>query len=763
VYGLPRYIIMVRSRRNSLVQAIAVRPTLLEPQENSLLDDSYLLENLQKLAIAINGSRGKENLLSTSIDKPSEVSLDSISTPDKYSQYTDYLIQLDENIKEYDSILKQTHRISDQLEGSLSQFDTISDQASGFIKDTHTLYDSRKGFVKLSKSLPQYLTYFDNLAPIIRRLNHASSPNIVRKESFKTMLSNIDKSLFFFEENPDILEAEAYRIKFKQCLIRASDLISKYSINNLKQIQNEIAQKDIMVNKNTREALIYNKFASISDDFKQNITALIQRVEDDKYHRYKDELTSILNDTFEQYFQIRHKFLNPIVWLQVDDTIIRDKKFSMIQFIQDNKTYFQQLCNREYKLFMEFFPEDYLCKDKINHWFIKLCDPFYVTIGVKCGRESDIDILCDSLMLFEPFYQFEEDSEEYSKQFNEVQFDKIFSPVLTRIQNRLIQTVKNYIHRTIISYKPSAEDFMISNKKLKLQDDEAFVKTYVENFRNVNPVTTTSETADNNSAIIISSYYIPLIKGLALLFKIFEMVNSLIFDRLAHHTVHACIISLKNAYTSITRNESSDTSLTHNLDIKLFYLRNLLLLRDEIQEFNIKYTLNTKSLDFSGVESFFKNYKAGEMSLFSLAKDFVPKVVDNMIDARTELVQELRICIKDFTDVASTDIIGDCLKSTDSENLTTINRDLTSNIENRIPRIYEQICHSIEDKEIAQHLIEAIEQYCDDQYSEFHDKIVTLGEESKLSSNDVLQLVQPEIFNQTFNVLVINTLKERIT
>ncbi|SMN21683.1 similar to Saccharomyces cerevisiae YER157W COG3 Essential component of the conserved oligomeric Golgi complex (Cog1p through Cog8p) [Maudiozyma saulgeensis] len=755
---------MVRSRRNSLVQTIAVQPTLLEPQENSLLDDSYLLENLQKLATVINGTTDKEILSLNSIVKSSVESLDSVTTPDKYSQYTDYLTQLDENIKDYDNILKQTHRISNQLEDSLSQFNTISDQSSGFIKDTHTLYDSRKEFVKLSQALPQYLTYFDNLAPIIRRLNHASSPNIVRKESFKTMLSNIDKSLFFLEENPDILESEAYRIKYKQCLIRACDLISKYSINNLKQIQSEITQKDIMANKNTRDALIYNKFSSISDDFKQNISALIDRATDEKYKRYNSELTSILNDTFEQYFQIRYKFLNQIIWLQVDDTIIRDKKFSMIQFIQDNKTYFQQLCNKEYKLFMEFFPEDSICKDRINHWFIKLCDPFYVTIGVKCGRESDIDILCDSLILFEPFYQFEEDSEEYAKQFNEVQFDKIFSPVLTRIQNRLIQTVKNYIHRTIVSYKPSAEDFMISNKKLKLQDDEGFVKTYVSNFRNDNTVTATttssSDKTENNNAIIISSYYIPLIKGLALLFKIFEMVNPLIFDQLAHHTVHSCISSLKNAYTIITRNESPDTSLAHDLDIKLFYLRNLLLLRDEIQEFNIKYTLNTKSLDFSGVESFFKNYKAGEMSLFSLAKDFVPKVVDNMLDARTELVQELRICIKDFTDVASTDIIGDYLMVTTPEKLTTVNTNLTSCIENRIPRIYEQICHSIEDKEIAQHLIEAIEQYCNDQYSEFHDKVVTLGEQSKLSSDDVLQLVPPEVFNQAFKTLVNQTLKK---
>ena len=743
---------MVRSRRNSLVQEIAIQPATSELQESTLLDDTYLLENLKKLSIAINVTEKKDTHETTSL--PSE----SDSTVNKYEQYTTYLEQLDDNLKEYDNILKQTHRISNQLEDSLTQFNGISDQTSDFIKDTHTLYESRKDLVKMSTALPSYLSYFDNLAPIVRRLNHANSANIVRKESFKTMLSNIDKSLFFLDENPDIQEAENYRIKFKQCLIRACDLISKYLINNLKQIQNEINEKSVMTNKNTRDALLYNKFATISEDFKQNIIVLLQRVTDSRYKRYKDELNSILNDTFDQYFQIRHKFLKQIVWLQVDDTIIRDKKFNIIQFIQDNKIYVQQLCNREYKLFMDFFPNYPICKEKINAWFIKLCDPFYVTVGVKCSRESDIDVLCDSLMIFEPYYQFEEDSEEYARQFEEVQFDKIFSPIVTRLQNRLIQTVKNYIHRTIISYKPSSESFMISNKKLKLQDDEGFVKTYIDNFRNN---LTNDQNTENQDIAAISSYYTPLIKGLALLFKFYEMVNPIIFDQLAHHTVHACIISLKNSYIYITRNEKSDTSITYDLDVKLFYLRNLLLLRDEIQEFNIKYTLNTKSIEFSGVESFMKNYKSGTKSLFSLAKDFVPRVVDNMIDARTELVQELRICIKDFTESASKDITSGCFETFTSTAVITVNQNLTSNIETKIPRIYEQISHSIDDTGISQHLIQAIQQNCSELYSQFYDKVVTLGEESKLSRDDVLQLVPADMFNQSFEILVKKTLEDK--
>lgn len=736
---------MVRSRRNSLVQSIASQPTALEEQiESALLDDSYLFEKLQKLSSVID-SKSDSNVSSLIIEE------DSLPLDDKYEHYTDYLTRLSSNLDEYNQILDQTRQIDNQLKLSLSNFNDISHDTTQFINDTNRLYNSRKQLSKMSQVIPSYLSYFDNLDPIMRRLNHANSANIVRKESFKTILNNIDNSLLFLDEHSDLLDSEAYRIKFKQCLIRACDLISRYLTNTLKRIYTEIAQKDIMANKNTRDALIYNKFASVAEDFKPYVIELISRVTDDKYKRYHDELKSLLNDTFGQYFQIRFKLLNPIVWLQLDGTIVKDKNSSLFSFIQDNKTYFQQLCNKEFQIFMNFFPNEKLCKVKINHWLIKLCDPLYVTIGTKCMRETNIGALCDSLMMFEPFYEFEEDSEEYVKQFNDVQFDKVFKNVLDRLQNRLFDRVNGYIDENITKYSPTVDDFMISNRKLKLQSDEDFVKTYIENFKNKNINESQTEQTDSN---LVSSYYVPLIKGLALLFKVYEMVDPVVFDQLAHHAVHSCLASLKNAYSIVIGKETAETTITFDFGVKLFYLRNLLLLRDEIQSFNIKYTLNRKSLDFSGLESFFKNYKTGETSLFSLAKDLVPKVANNTVDARSELVQELRDIIKDFTIKAGEYVLDDCLIKIESGSFTEINKTLRKNIDSRIPRIYDQICDSIDYEEVSNNLIEVIQQYCNEEYSDYYEKVSELVENEKLTRNDIDQLIPVEMFSELFTKLI---------
>lgn len=749
---------MVRSRRNSLVQAIAVQPTALEPPQNALLNDSYLMENLQKLSLAINGSQGA-GVVPLAVEKgdsePESVSA-TPAHPDKYKQYTDYLAQIDDNLVGYNKILEQTNKINAQLEESLDHFNRISEEAADFVDSTKSLYDSQKELSVITEALPPYLAYFDNLDPIIRRLNHANSPNYVRRESFKTMLTNIDKSLIFLDEHPDLKDAEVYRIKFKQCLIRACDLISRYLGNNLKIVQNEINQKNIMANKNTRDALLYNKFASIAEDFKLYSSELVTRVLDDDFKRYHDELKSILNDVMDQYFQIRYKFLNQIVWLQMDDTIIKDKKFDLLHFIQDNKSYFQQLCNREYKLFIEFFPENSLCKGKINRWFIRLCDPLYITVGTRCGRESNIDVLCDSLMLFEPFYQFEEDSEEYQKQFSEVQFDKVFKPVLTRIQNRLIDTVNHYIDSEITKYTPAVDDFMISNKKLKLRDDEEFVKTYIGNFQEIGGDNTESDSTTN----VVSSYYTPLIKGLALLFKIYELVNPMIFDRLAHHTVHSCVVSLKGAFTNVLAKEPSETSMIQDLDQRLYYLKNLLLLRDEIQDFNIKYTLNSRSLDFSGVGTVFKSYRSGESSLFSLAKELVPRVVNNMTDARVELFQELRGCVRDLTDKVVADIMGESLDAFDGAHMSGLSERITQQVETSFPRVFTQVCDVIKDQEISHNLLKAIEQGCVEKYSAYYETVVQMEEDGKVAPGDVSQLIPPEVVGETFALALSKILGE---
>ncbi|AJU44430.1 Cog3p [Saccharomyces cerevisiae YJM1356] len=783
---------MARSRKNSLVRDIASHPTIPEAQTIvGLLDDSYLFDKLKKLSLAVENSDGLQR---TDVSEGcSEVNGSEATTSadvkktNKYLYYTTYLDRLNIKIDEYKVVLDQTRQVNDQLDSSIKKFRKISQDTGAFIEETKTIYEKQSKLSNLTESIPKALHYFEVLDPIMRRLNHATSPAIVKKSSFTTMLATIDESLRFLDENSDLKDAAAYRIKFKQCLIRACELISHFLTNLLKQTNQEILDKT--KNKNsltglpstTRDAFLYSKFYTIADTFKTQVSEIVKRSNEKAYNKYHDELNSILYECFNHYFQTRLRLLTPVIWSHIDEIVVKDKDQGLVKFIQDGKVYFQQLCADEYKLFVEFFPEKE-CRFKINQWFLQLCEPLYDSIRVRVLKETDICTLCDSVTLFAPYYEFEEGSEEYVKQFTDIQYDKLFEPIVQKVQARLILRVQIYVQQNILSYRPTRDVFMISNRRRKSKtslqggnedattsDDnpDPLLESYLSSFKNRSILPISPNDADDKSIDSeestdkisqLQTYYPPLLKTLALLSKIYEMINSVVFDDLAHHVVHDCIVSLRNAYDMVIKSSAGKSDF-NNLDISLAYLKNLLMLRDSIQNFNIQYTVNETYLDFSGVEGFFKSLKENgrnvlkktkSSSILTLARELVPKVVNNMVDARTELISELRNVIKDFTESTSLELIDDTLDINSDEDLLSKNVKLRENIKARLPRIYEQILNYIDDQEIVTNLLDAVQELITQSYSKYYETITELAENGKFAKDQVADVMYLDVFTDFF-------------
>ncbi|CAI4407018.1 BAQ_1a_G0016160.mRNA.1.CDS.1 [Saccharomyces cerevisiae] len=793
---------MARSRKNSLVRNIASHPTIPESQTIvGLLDDSYLFDKLKKLSLAVENSDGLQR---TDVSEGcSEVNGSEATTSadvkktNKYLYYTTYLDQLNIKIDEYKVVLDQTRQVNDQLDSSIKKFRKISQDTGAFIEETKTIYEKQSKLSNLTESIPKALHYFEVLDPIMRRLNHATSPAIVKKSSFTTMLATIDESLRFLDENSDLKDAAAYRIKFKQCLIRACELISHFLTNLLKQTNQEILDKT--KNKNsltglpstTRDAFLYSKFYTIADTFKIQVSEIVKRSNEKAYNKYHDELNSILYECFNHYFQTRLRLLTPVIWSHIDEIVVKDKDQGLVKFIQDGKVYFQQLCADEYKLFVEFFPEKE-CRFKINQWFLQLCEPLYDSIRVRVLKETDICTLCDSVTLFAPYYEFEEGSEEYVKQFTDIQYDKLFEPIVQKVQARLILRVQIYVQQNILSYRPTRDVFMISNRRRKSKtslqggnedattsDDnpDPLLESYLSSFKNRSILPISPNDADDkcidseestDKISQLQTYYPPLLKTLALLSKIYEMINSVVFDDLAHHVVHDCIVSLRNAYDMVIKSSTGKSDF-NNLDISLAYLKNLLMLRDSIQNFNIQYTVNETYLDFSGVEGFFKSLKENgrnvlkktkSSSILTLARELVPKVVNNMVDARTELISELRNVIKDFTESTSLELIDDTLDINSDEDLLSKNVKLRENIKARLPRIYEQILNYIDDQEIVTNLLDAVQELITQSYSKYYETITELAENGKFAKDQVADVMYLDVFTDFFAKEVADLLRK---
>ncbi|KAK5781257.1 hypothetical protein RI543_001304 [Arxiozyma heterogenica] len=793
---------MVRSRRNSLVQNIASKPSISNEiySINNIFDDTYLVHKLQNLSLELTSSGILDNSNGGSDTYTNSSNTSNINDPDiqacisnnKYTIYEDYLEKLNDTLDNYQDTLNDIQSINDNFDHIIYQFNQISLSTTKFLSDISEFHDSHIELTKLSETIPKYLHYFDSLDLIMRRLNHSTSANIVKRDSFRKLLANIDESLIFFHSHADLLDSESYRIKFKQCLIRACTLISHYVSNIFKLTYNDISEKDnLLQNPNTRDALIYNKFSSISEIIYQPLQELLTRCYDSNLIRYRDELVSILKDCYGTYFDIRSKLLFPVIWSQLDEIITKQKDCNLVTFLGSMKSYFQDVCQNEYKLFITFFTlnskREKEIKDVINSWLVKLCEPLYNTTTNKILREPEISQLCDSIVLFQPYYEFEEGSEEYMKQFNEVYYNTIFEPIMNKLRNQLAKRCKNLITTNLLDYKPTINDLMISNrdtsKKSMTEYETSILNSYVDT---LSQRLLLNNTRFESTNMILITYYTPLLRSLSLLFKIYDiLVDSTLFDELCHYVVHNGILSLRRAYS--LHHGSANT-----LDIKLIYLTNLLLLRDEMQNLNIsnKFDESNSQLSFSPMETIIKSIKWSNSALFSFAKGLVPGRRENSIysngnegdftttivaersqqmrshvqekNFRFELIQELRKIIKIITDDIGSEIIGETLHIDTTDNYETNeeyqqehslvdkNKNFENNMTDSLKKVYTRIMEIIHNKTICKFLLEAIKDYIINEYRQYYTKFSTLIEKKQTNRDILNEIMTPDVVSQLF-------------
>ncbi|SCU99714.1 LANO_0F03312g1_1 [Lachancea nothofagi CBS 11611] len=716
-----------RSRASSLVQSIATRVPVNTDSVPYLYDDQELLQKLRTISLGYD-----ETSAPLKVQPP--------VSDTKYERYDKYLSDLSGRAAQYQNVIDQTRAINSQLNLTIETFCGISSQTQVFAGCTRQLYDKFNELDKLHESLDEYLSFFEALEPIARGLYQNSSPSVVKKDSFKSKLIKIDTSLQFLDEHSDFKDAEAYRIKFKKCMIRCCSLMASYMNNSLKALHEEIAKSvETATQSATRDALLYNKFSSRAPAFLTVSESLSNRCSSKSYYRYRDELHSILQGCYNDYFQIRAKLLHNLIINQLDQSMVQDKKFSLVKYIQDNLLFFSQLCQNEYGLIVQFFPEGE-GKREFNKWLFRLCEPLHDRVREKVLREPEVAALCDSVTLLNKYYQFEEDSKEYEAQYNSVQLDKIFEPLLQDVQYRLIFRAQIYVETNIVNFKPTKEAFIINHRKQtsnSIDKSNDIVTSFLESI---------SELEDETEEI--RSCYPPVLRAVALLSRIYQMINSSIFDNLAHHIVHDCIQSLRSAFQLVKQSEDS-------LEPRLAYLKNLLMLRKQVQNFEIQYVCNEKYVDFSGLADFLRSLAHGGLkrgtsnSVLDLALEGAPRVVNDMVDARSELTLELRKTIKNLTETAAREVLGDCLNT--HENLVANNVQLRKNVEILLPRVHECMCNFIKDGEIRTHLIDAIQDIVIRSYASFYEEIVEMAASNKISKDEVSELIYVDVLADFIN------------
>jgi conserved oligomeric Golgi complex subunit 3 len=115
-----------------------------------------------------------------------------------------------------------------------------------------------------------------------------------------------------------------------------------------------------------------------------------------------------------------------------------------------------------------------------------------------------------------------------------------------------------------------------------------------------------------NSPADLHGMWFPTVRRtLVCLSRLYRCVDKPIFQGLSQEALTYCIQSLTNAAQLITANKTS-------IDGKLFEIKHLLILREQIAPFRVDFTMKETSLDFSKVKTAAYELLQKRKQLFSL-------------------------------------------------------------------------------------------------------------------------------------------------
>lgn len=218
---------------------------------------------------------------------------------------------------------------------------------------------------------------------------------------------------------------------------------------------------------------------------------------------------------------------------------------------------------------------------------------------------------------------------------------------------------------------------------------------------------------------MFAGWYPTLRKCIWLLSKIYRLVNSSVFDDLAHTIVHATVHSLLVAVTHLQKSAGE-------ADAQLFLLRHLLQLKSQLIAFDIEFSAQPDvEITFGpSLESIRTNMFSLSSILQLIREATMPKVVTNMPDAKQELDMRLRVVIEDFTNswaARMTDAITGPSNRIASADAPDPALNVRLAIERELPKLREKVADYVEDVRTSETLVAAVQEAVVDRYADYYE------------------------------------------
>lgn len=246
--------------------------------------------------------------------------------------------------------------------------------------------------------------------------------------------------------------------------------------------------------------------------------------------------------------------------------------------------------------------------------------------------------------------------------------------MLQDVQERLVFRAHIYLQSDILQYRPSPGDLAYPDKlemmesiaqslqesaSLKRSDSRASMLSI-----NSTEVEQTFKSRTGNSPADLHGMWYPTVRRtLVCLSRLYRCVDRPIFQGLSQEALSYCIQSLATASLSITANKTS-------IDGKLFEIKHLLILREQIAPFRVDFTMKETSLDFSKVKTAAYELLQKRKQMFALGTnnallefllDGAPQVREQLLDSRKDVDRQLKIACENYIKDVTKQLVGPIL------------------------------------------------------------------------------------------------------
>nr|KMM73117.1 hypothetical protein CPAG_09406 [Coccidioides posadasii RMSCC 3488] len=586
-----------------------------------------------------------------------------------YEKYQSCLDELEMTTAHLDSLLRDSSSTLDLLSSLSRSFKSVEAQTTAFQQQCEGLLAAEQRSAKLADDIQENLQYYDYLDPASRKLNAPGAGNSVRRKDFSDMLRRLDECLDYMQAHPEQKEAETYRARYRLLLTRALTLIRGHFVSTLREISSGVSKRiaDRQLNDTTMSALLYAKFRVGAADMKDIGLEIQKRAVPplDPEQGAEAEYQSLLNELHSNFSATQGKLIIPLVRKRLNDIAnAPSTSKDLVAFARTSISYIRGICLDEFDLWGQWFHGQQGLYDFLE----SVCEPLYDHLRPRIIHETQLVKLCQLCILLQTRYLMDPEEEGEYPNPNQLDFSTLIQPALEDAQTRLVFRAQAILRDDIEKFKPKPEDLDYPARNRRVSLPAADTKGPATSGRKQSHIDPTSPLPnlpmivdeeldspgekgprwDFDSRSVFEGWYPTLRKAVWLLSRIYRLVNSTVFDDLAHQIVHQTTISLHQASTQIAAKSSP-------ADAQLFLIKHLLILKQQIVAFDIEFVSPEVSFDFSGVtNTFWELRERGGLfnprNLVRLLGDgLLPRVVENMLDAKAELDGRLRTVISDFT------------------------------------------------------------------------------------------------------------------